>query len=160
VGPLIAVVIVGLGLWPWRATSIPPTWENALAVRSLHSALARSARTLRPPISPSEETLRAGMKIYRSNCAGCHGDFAHPSIWGTKGFYPRVPQFADTPPALSAEEVYLVVRDGIRYSGMGAWKDLISEEDTWKVALFLSQLKSLPDAVKPEWEKKTIPSSP
>ena len=48
--------------------------------------------------------------------------------------------------------MFLVVRDGIRYSGMGAWKDLISEEDTWKVALFLSSMKSLPPMVRSEWE--------
>jgi hypothetical protein len=35
---------------------------------------------------------------------------------------------------------------------MGAWKDLMSEDDTWKVALFLSNMKSLPPTVRSEWE--------
>ena len=35
---------------------------------------------------------------------------------------------------------------------MGAWKDLISEEETWNVALFLKNMQSLPSAVKSEWE--------
>jgi thiosulfate dehydrogenase len=151
-GPLVAVIIVALGLWPWRATSKPPKWEDTFAVRSLHTALAREAKNLHSPISGSEETLHAGLKIYRTNCAGCHGDFGQPSTWGANGFYPRVPQFADAPPALRSEEMFLVVRNGIRYSGMGAWKDLISEEDTWKVALFLSNMKSLPPTVRSEWE--------
>jgi len=152
VGPLVAVIIVALGFWPWRATSKPPRWEDAFAVRSLHTALARDAKNLHPPISASEETLHAGLKIYRINCAGCHGDFGQPSTWGANGFYPRVPQFADAPPTLRSEEMFLVVRDGIRYSGMGAWKDLISEADTWKVVLFLSSMKSLPPTVRSEWE--------
>jgi mono/diheme cytochrome c family protein len=109
-------------------------------------------KTANPRESPSEETLRAGLKIYRINCAGCHGDFGQSSTWGANGFYPRVPQFADAPPTLRSEEMFLVVRDGIRYSGMGAWKDLISETDTWKVVLFLSNLKSLPPRVRSEWE--------
>jgi len=151
-GPLVAVIIVALGLWPWRATSKPPKWEDTLAVHSRHTALARDAKNLHPPISASEETLPAGLKIYRTNCAGCHGDFGQPVTWGANGFYPRVPQFADAPPARRSEEMFLVVRNGIRYSGMGAWKDLISEEDTWKVGLFLSNLKSLLPAVRSEWE--------
>ena len=151
-GPLVAVIIVALGLWPWRANSKRPKWEDSLAVHSLHTALARDAKNLHPPISASEETLPAGLKIYRTNCAGCHGDFGQPSTWGANGFYPRVPQFADAPPAPRSEEMFLVVRNGIRYSGMGAWKDLISEEDTWKVGLFLSNLKSLLPAVRSEWE--------
>jgi hypothetical protein len=63
VGPLVALIIVALGLWPWRATSKPPKWEDTFAVRSLHTALARDAKNLHPPISASDETLRAGMKI-------------------------------------------------------------------------------------------------
>ena len=152
VGPLVAVIIVALGLWPWAATSKPPKWEDTFAVRSLHIALARDAKNLHPPTPASEETLRSGMKIYRTNCAGCHGDFGQPSTWGANGFYPRVPQFADAPSALRSEEMFLVVRNGIRYSGMGAWKDLMSEEDTWKVVLFLSNMKSLPPTVRSEWE--------
>ncbi len=152
IGPLIAVILVSLGVWPWRATSPPPKWETTIATRSLHSALAREAKNLHSPIPASEETLRAGLKIYRANCAGCHGDFGQPSKWGANGFYPRVPQFAQSPSELRAEEMFLIVRDGVRYSGMGAWKDLMSEESTWKVVLFLSNLKSLPQAVRAEWE--------
>jgi mono/diheme cytochrome c family protein len=151
-GPLLAVIIIGLGLWPWRATSVPPTWEDTFATKALHGALAREAKNLKSPLAASEETLRAGLKIYQTNCAGCHGGFGQPSAWGANGFYPRVPQFAKTPSALRSEEMFLVVRNGVRYSGMGAWKDLMSEEETWKVVTFLSNLRSLPPGVKSEWE--------
>jgi len=104
-------------------------------------------------MSASDETLRAGMKIYRTNCAGCHGDFDQPSKWGANGFYPRVPQFPQAPPTLRTEEMFLIVREGIRYSGMGSWKDLMSEEETWKVVLFLNKMQSLPPTVKSEWEE-------
>ena len=151
-GPIIGLAVLTWGLWPWRATSTPPTWENALAARSLHVAIKREAANLHSPLEPTEETLLAGMKIFRTNCAGCHGDFGQPSTWGGKAFYPRVPQFAVSPPTLRSEEMFLVVRNGIRYSGMGAWRDLMSEEDTWKVVLFLSRLQSLPPSVQSAWE--------
>jgi len=48
--------------------------------------------------------------------------------------------------------MFLIVQGGIRYSGMGSWKDLMSEEETWKVVLFLNNMQSLPPAVKLEWE--------
>jgi mono/diheme cytochrome c family protein len=114
----------------------------------------REAANLRSSLAASEETLLAGMKIYRTNCAGCHGDFGQPSTWGSKAFYPRVPQFPDAPPTLRPEEMFLIVRNGVRYSGMGAWKDLMSEEDTWRVVLFLNSLQSLPPSVRSGWETK------
>jgi mono/diheme cytochrome c family protein len=150
--PAVVLVAFSLGLWPWHAISKPPGWENALATRSLQVALRREAAKVHSPLDPSEETLLAGMRIYRINCAGCHGDFGQVSTWGANAFYPRVPQFPDAPPRLRAEEMFLIVRNGVRYSGMGAWKDLMSEEDTWRVVLFLGNLSSLPPAVRSTWE--------
>jgi len=150
--PTIVLLVLNLGLWPWRGTSQPADWENRLAQRALHQAVRREAANVQCLVPVNDEVLQAGIKIYRTNCAGCHGDFGQPSVWGTGGFYPRVPQFADSPPALRSEEMFLIVRNGVRYTAMGAWKDLMSEDDTWKVVLFLSKLPSLPPDVRTTWE--------
>jgi hypothetical protein len=44
-----------------------------------------------------------------------------------------------------------VLTHGVRYSGMGAWADLMPPEDRWKVITFLSHLKDLPPDVASEW---------
>lgn len=93
------------------------------------------------------------MKIFRTNCAGCHGESGRPSSWGTKGFYPRAPQFADAPSQLSGPEMFFVVKNGIRYSGMGAWDGMISDIEIWQVVTFLSNIKSLPEPVATAWMK-------
>ena len=91
------------------------------------------------------------MKIFKMNCAGCHGQAGKPSQWGTKGFYPRVPQFADHPPPLSAAEMFVAIKRGIRYSGMGAWDGMMSDDDIWKAATFLEHIGSLPPEVQANW---------
>jgi mono/diheme cytochrome c family protein len=88
------------------------------------------------------------------NCAGCHGDLGHPSHWGTTGFYPRVPQFADAPSRLSPPEMFFVVKNGIRYSGMGAWDGMLPDAEIWKVVSFLSNIQSLPEPVADQWKAK------
>jgi hypothetical protein len=119
--PLVGIAAAWLGPWPSRATSAPSRWETAFAERSLRASLARYAVDLKNPVTVSEETILAGMKIFRTNYAGCHGEFGHLSHWGTRGFYPRVPQFADAPPSLSPPEMFFIVKNGIRYAGMGVW---------------------------------------
>jgi len=109
---------------------------------------------LKNPVTVSEETILAGMKIFRTNCAGCHGEFSHLSRWGTRGFYPRVPQFADAPPSLTAPEMFFVVNNGIPYTGMGAWDGMLSDVEIWQVVTFLNNLKSLPEPVAAEWKTK------
>jgi len=152
---LLFIFTAWLGLFAVPATGEPPSWEEALAERALHTSLARSARGLAAPIADDRETLLAGLKLYRNNCAGCHGDFGTPSSWGSKNFYPRVPQFPDDPPHLSVPEMYVAIKHGIRYSGMGAWNGMMSDEEIWRVALFLSRLDSLPAEVDSAWRKST-----
>ena len=91
------------------------------------------------------------MRLYRDNCAGCHGEAGKPSAWGNGGFYPRVPQFAAEPPAQPDWQLFAIVTNGVRYSGMGAWDRLMSSDARWKVVTFLSHLQSLPPEVQAEW---------
>jgi thiosulfate dehydrogenase len=152
--PIAALIAARLGFWPSQATSTPPQWERALAQSVLQSSVARRAHGLTNPIEGSDETLLAGMKIYRMNCAGCHGEFEQPSHWGTTGFYPRVPQLAETSSRLSPAEMFFVVKNGIRYTGMGAWDGMLSDDDIWRVVIFLSRVQSLPDPVAAAWKTK------
>jgi mono/diheme cytochrome c family protein len=149
--PLLLAVVGWLGGLPVAATDAPPRWEVWLAGRALDASLARRAKGLEPPFAADEATLRAGMKLFRDNCAGCHGDGKSSSPWGDNNFYPRVPQFLVEPPDLSAPETFVVVKHGIRYSGMGGWNGMLSDDDIWRVSLFVSGLKSLPAGVDKEW---------
>lgn len=149
--PFLLVLAAWLGLLAVPATDRPPGWEEELAELALEKSLAKSAEGLTVPLKPDDQTLLAGLKLYRGNCAGCHGGSRGPSPWGSKNFYPRVPQFSHHPPDLSVPEMYLVIKHGIRYSGMGAWNGMMPDDDIWRVALFLSRLGSLPPEVDSVW---------
>ena len=156
--PVVLAVAGSLGLLRVAATATPPAWESRLAGRAVRASVAREAIGLASPLPANEENLRIGMRLYRMNCAGCHGDFRSPSPWGTTGFYPRVPQFAEQPSLLTTPEMFLVVKHGIRYSGMGAWSGMLSDEDIWRAVSFVSHVRNLPPAVKEIWMKR--PAAP
>src|SRR5437763_13561249 len=155
IGPLLATGIMLLGFWPIAASTQPPATETQIARRALNASVAYAASKVPNPVPRSSETLRAGMKFFRENCAGCHGQPGKPSAWGTTSFYPRVPQFADELPNKPDWQLFWVVKNGIRYSGMGAWGGLASDEKIWEVATFLSQLRNLPLDVRAEWVQGT-----
>lgn len=149
---LVVAISARLGWWPVSATEMPPQWESAFGQATLYASLSRRARGLTNPIHPSNEVLLAGLKTFKMNCTGCHGSAGQPSQWGTRNFYPRVPQFADNPPHLSAPQMFVVIKGGIRYSGMGAWDGMMSNEEIWKVATFLEHIGSLPPEVEANWK--------
>lgn len=143
-----------LGLFSVNAAEEPPAWEIKLARVALDTSVARSAPRVSNPIGSSDAELLAGMKLYRNHCAGCHGDAGRPSLWGTGGFYPRVPQFAQAPPKKPDWQLLWIVRHGIRYSGMGAWReDMLPDKEAWEIVSFLSRLSTLPPAVQAAWQK-------
>ena len=151
--PILALIALGLGFWPTKATDSPPGWEKYLGQSAVHASVTRRAPKIKNPLPASDETILAGIKAFRNNCAGCHGEPGHPSLWGTTAFYPRVPQFAETPSRLSEGEMFFVFKNGIRYSGMGGWGTLLSDSEIWQMVTFLSRIKSLPSPAAEAWTK-------
>jgi mono/diheme cytochrome c family protein len=75
-----------------------------------------------------------------------------------QGFYPRVPHFAQSPPQKPDWQVLWILRHGVRYSGMGAWrKEMLPDKEAWEVVTFLSRLNSLRPAVDAAWHNRHQP---
>lgn len=150
--PAILASLAVAGLLPSESVTDPPGWEASLGKRALAASLSRRAAGIDNPIAAHDEAaLLSGMKIFRNNCAGCHGDVDGPSAWGSKGFYPRVPQFWQEPVSLTPAEAFVAVRDGVRYSGMSSWRENMEPEEMWQVANFVSRMHSLPQPVDKVW---------
>jgi hypothetical protein len=47
--------------------------------------------------------------------------------------------------------MFVAIKYGIRYSGMGAWEGMMSDQDIWKVATFLEHIQSLPPEIQASW---------
>lgn len=140
------ILLIAIGLLGWlgsTATANPPGWENALGAKLLDTALEHRTSGLKNPIQANDNaSLAEGKQLYRDNCAGCHGDQTGPSKWGSSGFYPRVPQFWQLKEnELTPEEAYAAIHDGIRYTGMGAWSGMMKDDEMWKIANFVAQIR-------------------
>ncbi len=107
------------------------------------------------PIEVSETNLLAGAKVYREQCAFCHGLTGQPSTIAPH-MYPSAPQLwvshrkgvvgvSDDPPG----ETYWKVDNGIRLTGMPAFGKTLSETEMWQVTLLLANAdKPLPESAK------------
>ncbi len=146
----VFLVVAGLGGWlPSNATADPPKWESAIGMQMLDASLESRSKGLSNVIAGTDNVaLAAGARIYANNCAGCHGTAKGPSAWGAKGFYPRAPQFFQEGSDVSPPEAYAAIHDGVRYSGMGAWRGMMKDEDMWRVANFVSSLRAKNGAMK------------
>lgn len=162
--PAVTFAAAWLGMLPTNANASPSALEKAFAHVALNAAAARRAPHLLNPIAPTQENLMAGVKLFKGDCAGCHGDpNSKPNSEADVGLYPSAPSFALHPPRKPDYQLFWIIKNGVRYSAMFSWagqfgKDAsgkdISDEKIWTAVTFLTHLDSLPPAVNAEWHKK------
>jgi thiosulfate dehydrogenase len=154
------LVILLLGYMPTNADSTPSHMEHRIAMNALDASMDRHAPRVTSPIPPTDGNLIDGMKIYTMNCSDCHGTLDKKPSPLAHAFYPPPPQIILHPLDDPDWHIYYAVRTGVRYTGMPAWSKALSEDDIWKVTLFLSHLEKLPAAVQDQWQKAYGPEPP
>ena len=136
---------------------LPVGWlESKIAMPVLDAAVDRRAPEAHSPLQPTDTNFIAGMKIYQTNCAGCHGDIQHSHAAFGDAFYPRAPQFVEDAPDMPENQNFYIIQHGIRLSGMPAWKGTLSEKETWQVTIFLSHMDKLSPQVSEAWKAAAV----
>jgi mono/diheme cytochrome c family protein len=151
-------VAIQFGLIRAGADAKPDALERWAANTSLHATLRRATKQLQNPLEPSDANLIDGVHLYAANCAVCHGASDGKPSKLAQGFAVEAPMLAtdgveDDPVAVS----YWKVKHGIRFTAMPSFSTTLSDEDDWKIAMFLSKMDHLPPAVEAEWKK--VPSA-
>ena len=160
-GILLGVLLVPVAVlaWLWYGKVPVAVADPPLPHEKLITAMPLDARIDReliktPPIQADEDNLVAGAGIYRDQCAACHGFHGKPSSFGAHMFPDAPPlwekhhhndvvEVSDDPPG----ETYWKVANGIRLTGMPAFKDVLSDTQMWQVSLLLANAdKPLPPA--------------
>src|SRR5215469_18941648 len=89
--PVLAFLYVFFGYAPVATAGPPLPLERYMA----HLALRARIRREMPkdsPVQPTEANLTAGAKLYRDQCAVCHGTAGEPKTATAKGLFPTPPQ--------------------------------------------------------------------
>ena len=155
---LAGYAAVTTGSVPANADSPPSAIEKWAARRSLHNLLQREGPKLTIPIANTDENIIAGIHLYAENCAVCHGaSDARPSAIA-KGLYQHAPQLAKNGVEDDPEgKIFWQAKHGIRLTGMPAFGASYSDDELWKVTLFLKHMDALTPRQQAVW--KAVPPS-
>lgn len=157
-GVLVGVLLLAGGLYYYFASGMAPAaaadplmpMERKLAHMALDAHIDK-ANVPAPPIPVSEENYLAAAKLYKDNCAGCHGlpNQSPPPVIANK-MYPHATLLfkgkgvTDDPP----QESYWKAANGIRLSGMPGFKDVLTDTQLWQLALLVANADKIPDSAK------------
>jgi len=149
IGWLLMGALIGLVLWSGAynvAASNPPgKMEKKLAEFALDHAIARRAPVKTNPFRKPED-VRAGLAHYKSNCVACHGAPGVEESEFSQGLNPpapdlTLPSIQETPDG----ELFWVVSNGIRSTGMPAFSPTHKEDEIWKIVAFVRHLPQITD---------------
>ncbi len=156
-GIIVGFLLVFVGIYGYLSSGMAPVATSAAAMpfekRMANMALNARVKKEMPkdvPVPADDKTYMAGAMVYNDNCVVCHGAPGQPMPPFAKGMYPRPPQLfkgkgvTDDPPG----ETYWKVANGIRLTGMPAFKGTLSDQEMWQVSVLLANADKASDAAK------------
>lgn len=147
----LAIVIGATGLWYFVNSGVsakerPGRVEEFLARRVRNMAIADRARSLTNPVEYSGEIIANGRAHFADHCAICHANDGSGDTEIGRGSWPKAPdlRLAQTQ-NLSDGELFWIIENGIRFTGMPGWSTGTKEGETasWHLVHFIRRLPKL-----------------
>lgn len=142
---LIPVLLVGgwITAHGVSARDQPTAIEAGVARTLRHLAIPSQHRRLANPVAFKAEVLAEGRMHWADHCATCHGNDGRGGTAIGRNLYPKAPDMTlgDTQ-NLSDGELFAIIKNGIRLTGMPAWGDPSGSDDaqTWALVHFIRHL--------------------
>lgn len=140
----------------------PTAMERWVAGKARTMAIPADAKSRLNPIGNSPEVMEAARAHWADHCASCHANDGGGDTVIGKNLYPPAPdmRLPDTQ-QLTDGELFYIIQNGIRLTGMPAWGNGTAhdEEDSWKLVHFIRHLPQITLEEKKAMEKLN-PKSP
>jgi mono/diheme cytochrome c family protein len=155
---VVLVLVVGaIGFWYFLSRGVsaqeqPGALEEFAARRVRNMAISRQAKSLTNPITSSDDVIAEGRTHFADHCAICHANDGSGDTAIGRGMWPKAPdmRLAQTQ-SLSDGELFWIIENGVRFTGMPAWSTGTKEGETasWHLVHFVRRLPKLtPEEIK------------
>jgi len=135
----------------------PSEAETSLANAAKGVTIPLEAGKKQNPLPETEEVIRQGQVVFLGTCAQCHGsDGRGDSNIGRHMDPPAMDLTSSHVQHWSDAELFWIIQNGVRLTGMPSWRSSISENDAWGLARFIHNLPRLDSASA----STAVPSQP
>ena len=147
---LVAAIAVASRL-TLSALPEPGQTETFLATKAKHYLVQRSiGHGVPPPPFDRQAGTKEGEKLFGTECAVCHGVTGHNPTDTGRWLYPRAANLTSRDSqSYSDQEVFWIIKNGIRWSGMPAFGHVEPDEHIWDLAFYVRTLPKVSAAERP-----------
>ncbi|MBI3770131.1 MAG: c-type cytochrome [Deltaproteobacteria bacterium] len=126
----------------FSARAKPSALEALIARKIRGLATAPVVKRLKNPLDAAPLPIAEGRDHFADHCAFCHGNDGSGKTPVNEGLYPPAPDLREANTQhLSDGEIFWIIQNGIRFTGMPGWGG--EDEENWKLVLFIRHLPQL-----------------
>lgn len=136
-------IFIYAGVYNVAATD--PHWRwvyDLLDTARVQSVKAHASDIKVPQGLESDARVLTGTDHYAAHCAVCHGAPGVPQSEIALGMYPRPAELAASAKTYKPNELFWILKNGIKMSGMPAWADH-ADDELWATVAFIMRLPTM-----------------
>jgi mono/diheme cytochrome c family protein len=150
-GIIVALVVeigVGLAVVYSGGYNVAASYPHGpIATWLLETTMDRSveahAAALPTPPANLDARREQGAKHYQAMCVECHGAPGVKPGELAEGMLPRPPNLEKSISDLNSKQIFWIVKNGVRMTGMPAWGKVDDDKEIWDVVAFVKSLPQL-----------------
>jgi mono/diheme cytochrome c family protein len=124
------------------------------SLEKIRTASVSRHATEKPAISLDDPAVvQAGAREFlKHGCVNCHG--APGATWAkfSEGMTPPPPDLAEVAKERSPQEIFWVVKHGLKFTGMPSFAAIeVKDDEIWKIAAFVKKLPGVSEADFKAW---------
>ncbi|HEY6048265.1 MAG TPA: cytochrome c [Sphingomicrobium sp.] len=159
-GALGAVAYVKSGLFNVAATKRHSTLTWWATHETMIHSVRHYAAGISAPAQFTPQQVLTGFCAYQTHCVACHGAAGVPREQWASGFEPSPPYLLDVTNIWNRAQLFWLVKNGIKMTGMPAWGESMSDPEIWDVVAFIEASRQLPPQTYVQWAAQKRCSGP
>ena len=159
---VVALAVAGLGLTYAGAYNVAANVPDHGIVKwvlstNMQRSVASHARSISAP-SLSDQQAKEGGRVYKETCVYCHGaPGKDPGDIG-KGLNPEAPYLPDAVGRWTAAELFWIIKNGIKMTGMASYGTVHKDEEIWNLVAFVQRLPKMTPEQYGQMEQASVPA--
>lgn len=147
-GAIALAVVLGLavmygGLYNIAASEAHGALTRWVFTTTMQRSVRQHAADTGAPPAVTASLLAHGAREYRSMCQHCHGGPGTEREKWADGMRPQPPRLVDAAPHWQRQEVFWLVKHGVKMSGMPSFGPSHDDRTLWSIAAFVKELPAM-----------------
>lgn len=148
VGILVLLAVIGLAVVYTGRFNVAATEEHGSFTQwafdtTFRNSVRRNAAQLAAPETFTPAMIEAGAGEYKAMCEHCHAGPGLEADGWASGMRPQAARLTETAADWELEEVFWLVKHGVRMTGMPAFGPTHDDPTLWNIAAFVEQLPTM-----------------